>query len=67
MIPTLSTRKEQRVIDKEERRRRNVVERFWAKAKRFRRVATRYGKTKRDCLASVQVASVLVALRETGG
>ena len=65
VIPTLSTRKEQRVIDKEKYKERNVVERFWAKAKQFRRVATRYEKTKRNYLAFVQVASVMVALRET--
>jgi transposase len=67
VIPTLSTRKEQRVIDKERYKQRNVAERFWAKVKQFRRVATRYEKTGRNYLAFVQVASIMVALRDTAG
>ena len=67
VIPTLSTRKEQRVIDKEKYKERNVAERFWSRVKQFRRVATRYEKTGRNYLAFVQVASIMVALRDTAG
>lgn len=42
---------------------RNVVEWFWAKAKPFRRVATRYEKTARNFLAFVHVASIMILLR----
>jgi transposase len=63
VIPTLSTRKEQRVIDTERYKDRNLAERFWHKVKQFRRVATRYEKTARNFLAFVHVASILVLLR----
>ncbi len=63
MIPTLGTRKEQRVIDKERYKDRNLAERFWSKVKQFRRVATRYEKTARNFLAFVHVASIMVLLR----
>lgn len=63
VIPTLSTRKEQRAIDKERYKDRNLAERFWHKVKQFRRVATRYEKTARNFLAFVQVAAIMVLLR----
>lgn len=63
VIPTLSTRKVQRVIDTERYKDRNLAERFWSKAKQFRRVATRYEKTARNFLAFVHVASIMVLLR----
>ena len=63
VIPTLRTRKEQRGIDRHLYRERNVAERFWSKAKQFRRVATRYEKKAADLLAFVQVASVTVMLQ----
>ena len=62
VIPTLSTRKEQRVIDKERYKDRNLGERFWRRVKQFRRVATRYEKTARNFLAFVHVASIMVLL-----
>jgi transposase len=63
VIPSLSNRKRQRVIDKERYKDRNLAERFWSKVKQFRRVATRYEKTGRNFLAFVQVASLMVLLR----
>jgi transposase len=63
VIPTLSTRKEQREIDTERYKDRNLAERFWQKIKQFRRVATRYEKTARNFLAFVHVASIIVLLR----
>ena len=55
------------MIDKEKYKERNVAERFWSRVKQFRRVATRYEKTGRNYLAFVQVASIMVALRDTAG
>ena len=63
VIPTLRTRKEQRAIDTERYKDRNLAERFWHKVKQFRRVATRYEKTARNSLAFVHVASIMVLLR----
>jgi transposase len=62
VIPTLSNRKEQRVIDAERYKDRNLGERFWRRVKEFRRVATRYEKTARNFLAFVHVASIMVLL-----
>ena len=42
---------------------RNLAERFWAKIKHCRRVATRYEKTARNFLAFVHVASIMILLR----
>lgn len=63
VIPTQKSRKEQRVIDAERYKDRNLVERFWSQAKQFRRVATRYEKTARNYLAFVHVASIMILLR----
>ena len=63
VIPTLRTRKQQREIDRERYKDRNLAERFWNQVKQFRRVATRYEKTARNFLAFVQVASIMVLLR----
>jgi putative transposase len=52
-----------RVIDRHLYRERNVVERFWSKAKQYRRVATRYEKKAANFLAFVQVAAVRVMLQ----
>ena len=63
VIPTLSSRKEQRDIDRERYKDRNLAERFWGLVKQHRRVATRYDKTARSFLAFVHVASIMVLLR----
>jgi transposase len=63
VIPTLSTRKEQREVDTERYKDRNLAERFWHKVKQSRRVATRYEKTARNFLAFVHLASIMVLLR----
>jgi transposase len=63
VIPTQKSRKEQRVIDTERYKDRNLVERFWRKAKNFRRVATRYEKTSRNFLAFVHVAAIIILLQ----
>jgi transposase len=63
VIPSLKSRKEQRAIDKERYKDRNLAERFWRKAKEYRRVATRYEKTACNFMGFVLVASIMVLLR----
>lgn len=63
VIPPRSNRLEQRDYDKEEYKKRNVVERFISLIKQCRRVATRYEKTARNFLAMVSLASVFVLLK----
>ena len=63
VIPTLKTRKVQRDIDRDRYKDRNLVERFWANIKHYRRVATRYEKTAQNFLAFVHLASLMVLLR----
>jgi transposase len=63
VIPTRKNCKVQRVIDRERYKDRNLAERFWARVKQYRRVATRYEKTARNFLALVHVASIMILLR----
>ena len=42
---------------------RNLVERFWAKLKHYRRVATRYEKKVQNFLAFVHLASLMILLQ----
>jgi transposase len=63
VIPTQKGRKEQRAVDPHLYRERNLCERFWSKAKQFRRVATRYEKKARNFLAFVKVAAIMVMLK----
>jgi transposase len=63
VIPPLGCRTHRRRYSKALYRGRNVVERFWQKAKQYRRVATRYDKLDTSYLAFVHLASVIVVLR----
>jgi transposase len=63
VIPGQKNRTVQRDIDTDRYKDRNLVERFWSKAKQYRRVATRYEKTARNFLAFVHVASIMILLR----
>ena len=63
VIPTQRTRKEQREVDAHLYRERNLCERFWSKAKQYRRVATRYEKKAANFLAFVKVAAMMVMLK----
>ena len=63
VIPSLKNRAKPREIDRERYKDRNLAERFWSKAKHYRRVATRYEKTARNFLAFVHVASIMILLR----
>lgn len=42
---------------------RNIVERFFQKIKRFRRIATRYDKTARMYLTGIMFVSILLSLK----
>ena len=63
VIPSLKNRAKPRAYDQERYKDRNLAERFWSKAKQYRRVATRYEKTARNFLAFVHVASIMILLR----
>jgi transposase len=63
VIPTLANRKEQRDVDGHVYRERNLAERFWSKAKQYRRVATRYDKKAVNFLAFVKLAAIMVMLQ----
>ena len=63
VIPTQKTRAQQRAVDPHLYRERNLAERFWSKAKQYRRVATRYEKKAANFLAFVKVAAVMVMLK----
>ena len=63
VIPPKKNRTEKRLYDRERYKDRNLAERFWARAKQYRRVATRYEKTARNFLAFVHVASIMILLR----
>jgi transposase len=62
VIPPRSNRNEQREYDKEEYKKRNLVERFINKIKNCRRVATRYDKTATSFLGFVLLAATMVLL-----
>jgi transposase len=63
VIPTQKTRAEQRAVDPHLYRERNLCERFWSKAKQFRRVATRYEKKAANFLAFAWVAALVVMMK----
>lgn len=63
VIPPLGCRKKRRRYSRRLYKGRNVVERFWNKVKRYRRVATRYDKLDLCYLAFIHLASVLTVLR----
>jgi transposase len=61
-IPGKRNRKEPIAYDHYLYKERNVVERFFARIKQYRRVATRYDKTARNYLGFVWVASLKLLL-----
>jgi transposase len=63
VIPSRKNRKVQREIDWSRYKDRNLVERFWAKVKQYRRVATRFEKKAQNFLAFVHAASIMILLR----
>ena len=63
VIPTLKNRADQREVDPHLYRQRNLCERFWAQAKQYRRVATRYEKKADNFLAFVWLTAWMVMLK----
>lgn len=63
VIPTRKGAREPRALDRHLYRERNLIERFWSKAKQYRRVATRYEKKAANYLAFVKVAAMMVRLK----
>jgi len=63
IIPCKRNRINQTPHDKHIYKERNIVERFFQKIKRFRRIATRYDKTARMYLTGIMFASILLALK----
>ena len=63
VIPPKANRKEQRAFDHHQYRHRNLVERFFAKIKQFRRVATRYDKLAERFASFVAVAASMLWLK----
>ena len=63
MIPSDKSRPRPIPHDRHLYKERHVVERFFAKLKQFRRIATRYEKTAADFLAVVHLACAMVSLR----
>jgi transposase len=62
-IPPKRNRRWKPYFSKRLYRERNLIERFFAKLKHFRRVATRYDKHAVNFLAMVQLASIRLWLR----
>lgn len=62
VIPSNPTRLRQRKIDKHLYKDRCLIEHFFQKLKRFRRVSTRYEKKSRSFLAFVHLASIMIWL-----
>ena len=63
VIPSRVNQKAQRTVDPHLYRERNLVERFWNKAKQYRRVAIRYEKKAVNFLAFVKVAAMMIMLK----
>jgi len=63
VIPPKANRKVQRHFDRHQYRNRNLIERFFAQIKQFRRVATRYDKRADNYLAGVKLASARIWMR----
>ena len=62
VIPARSNRIVQRKYDKYLDKERNLIERMFGKPKQFRRVSTRYEKTKIAFMSFVHIASILLLL-----
>lgn len=66
VIPSRKCRKQQREHDVEIYKMRNIVERFFARIKQFRRIATRYDKTSASFLGAFFAANICIIGRDQG-
>lgn len=62
VIPPRSNRLTPRTFDRHLYRDRNLIERFFARLKHFRRIATRYDKLAKSFLSFIHLACALVWL-----
>lgn len=62
VIPSTANRKERRKIDSHIYKERHLVENFFCKIKRYRRIATRFEKTALNYLGFILFASVRIWL-----
>lgn len=62
VIPLRSNRLTPRYFDRHLYRARNLIERFFARLKQFRRIATRYGKLAKSFLSFIHLACAFVWL-----
>ena len=62
-IKPRNNRKEEIEFDKEQYKERHLVECFFQKIKRYRRIATRYDKLAKRYLAFIQVACILIWIK----
>ena len=60
VIPSIARRKSLIPYNREAYRQRNLIERMFARAKDFRRVATRYDTLARKVLAGLTIAAILI-------
>jgi transposase len=63
VIPSKTNRKEFKEHDVHIYKERNIVERFFQKIKRFRRIATRFDKTARMYITGVMLVGILLAIK----
>jgi len=63
VIPSRKNSTAPREIDTDRYKDRNLVERFWAKIKQYRRIATRYEKTARNYLAFLHLTASIILLQ----
>ena len=63
VVPSRANAKSPRKTDWSRDKDRNWVERFWAKLKHDRRVATRYEKKAQNFLACAHLASLMILLQ----
>ena len=63
VIPPKRNRKVQRPYDRDLYKERNLIERFFAKLKQFRRVATRYDKLLVNFMGFVKLAAIVIWLK----
>jgi transposase len=62
VIPPRSNRRAPREFDRHLYRDRNLIERFFARLKQFRRIATRYDKLAKSFLSFIHLACAFVCL-----
>jgi transposase len=62
VVPQLVTRKETRSVDWAHYKNRNLVERFFARLKQFRRIATRYDKLTARFTSFIHLAAAYIWL-----